>query len=252
MKLALVLGNSSDTIKQHLNGIVDNLTISVFSNTYDFLNTSIAMRSVYDRIIILSTLVDDNSLNDIYKFWNASVLNDTEVVLLCSKGVDEEKAKKFKQIFNTPVATAVLLSSTTVQSIIEVVTSPVEVLESKYGIKDVNTPVFDSIYDTDDKNDKNNKNEKNENNEKKEKKGIFGLKLRKNNKENVENKQETQKEQQVQQNIQNQQIQQNPQGYQNYQQNVPYQQMNQQYMQNNTTYTQGNQMQMQNQNPFRP
>lgn len=136
MKLALVLGKAQGTsIVQRLKGIKDNLNIDVFENIPEFIDNSLKRNSVYDRILVLSTKLDNTTLKDLYNYWG-SVSKETTVVLLCKSGVDETKAQLFLDTFKTPVASAMLVNSTTVQIIAEAVLRPTSELTADYGIKD--------------------------------------------------------------------------------------------------------------------
>ena len=236
MKLALVLGkNHGEVISQHLSGIVDNLVISVYNDIAEFISTSVAMRSVYDRIVILSTLVDEGSLNDIHNFWKASVI-DTEVVLLCAKGKDDELAKTFAGIFDTPLATAMLLEATTLQLIKESVQSPIKVLNKNYGVNISVDAKFEDGEPID--------NKKKDKSDKKEKKGFFDRFGKK--EKNVENEEEL-KDNKEQQNVNQSNNTYNQQMQSNVQSNQMHDQYRQMSMQNQQMPIQNQQMPIQNQ-----
>lgn len=137
MKLALVLGvNSGNSIKDRLKAIRDNLDIDVYDNIPRFIDMALKRGTLYDRILVISTLLQDASLeNNLYNYWS-NTSKETEVVLLCRKNADKDLALRFMTTFKTPVAAAMLVESTTVQVISEaVILRPTEIT-SKYGIQD--------------------------------------------------------------------------------------------------------------------
>lgn len=149
MKLALVLGKQQGiTIVQRLKGIKDNLNIDVFDSVPEFIDSSLKRNSIYDRILVLSTKINNTTLNDLYNYWS-KVNKETNVVLLCKSGVDESKAQEFLDVFKTPVVAAMLVSTTTVQIIAEAVLRPTAELTSDYGIKDfLSVEVDEDVYET--------------------------------------------------------------------------------------------------------
>ena len=84
MKLALVLGvNSGNSIKDRLKAIRDNLDIDVYDNIPRFIDMALKRGTLYDRILVISTLLQDASLeNNLYNYWS-NTSKETEVVLLC-------------------------------------------------------------------------------------------------------------------------------------------------------------------------
>lgn len=136
MKLALVLGKKSgEAIKPRLQNIKDNLDIDVFDNIGEFVYSVSKRNTIYDRVLVLSNLITQTTLKDLHTCWGM-YSKETSVIMLSSKGRDEEKAKQFLNVFKTPVACAMLVSSTTVQVIAEAVLRPAAELNSQYGIKD--------------------------------------------------------------------------------------------------------------------
>lgn len=136
MKLALVLGKAQgNSIKQRLQGIKDNLDIDCFENVADFINVAIMRNSLYDRILVLSTLINQETATDLYQYWNTRS-RDTNIVMLCKKDKDEQLARNFMGVFKTPLVTSMLVGNTTVAIIAEAVLNPVQDINAKYGIKD--------------------------------------------------------------------------------------------------------------------
>ena len=147
MKLALVLGDKQGSVvKPRLQGIKDNLNIDCFDNIPSFIDMAIKRNAIYDRILVLSTKINTTTLKDLNNYWGATS-KDTEIVLLCKSGVDEEKARNFLDTFMTPVACVMLVDSTPVSIIAEGVLRPVADLNNDYGIKDfLDMEVDDDAY----------------------------------------------------------------------------------------------------------
>ena len=147
MKLALVLGDKQGSVvKPRLQGIKDNLNIDCFDNIPSFIDMAIKRNAIYDRILVLSTKINTATLKDLNNYWSATS-KDTEIVLLCKAGVDEDKARNFLDTFMTPVACAMLVDSTPVSIIAEGVLRPVAELNNDYGIKDfLDMEVDDDAY----------------------------------------------------------------------------------------------------------
>ena len=134
MKLALVLGDKQGSVvKPRLQGIKDNLNIDCFDNIPSFIDMAIKRNAIYDRILVLSTKINTATLKDLNNYWSATS-KDTEIVLLCKSGVDEDKARNFLDTFMTPVACVMLVDSTPVSIIAEGVLRPVADLNNDYGI----------------------------------------------------------------------------------------------------------------------
>lgn len=147
MKLALVLGDKQGSVvKPRLQGIKDNLNIDCFDNIPSFIDMAIKRNAIYDRILVLSTKINTATLKDLNNYWSATS-KETEIVLLCKSGVDEDKARNFLDTFMTPVVCAMLVDSTPVSIIAEGVLRPVAELNNDYGIKDfLDMEVDDDAY----------------------------------------------------------------------------------------------------------
>lgn len=147
MKLALVLGDKQGSVvKPRLQGIKDNLNIDCFDNIPSFIDMAIKRNAIYDRILVLSTKINTATLKDLNNYWSATS-KDTEIVLLCKSGVDDDKARDFLDTFMTPVACVMLVDSTPVSIIAEGVLRPVAELNNDYGIKDfLDMEVDDDAY----------------------------------------------------------------------------------------------------------
>lgn len=147
MKLALILGKKQgDMVKSRLEGIKDNLYMDCFEDVPSFIDMALKRNAIYDRVLVLSTKINTKTLKDLNSYWSATN-KETEVVMLCKTGVDEEKAQSFLDVFMTPVACAMLVKSTPVSTIAEGVLRPVTDLNDQYGIKDfLDMEVEDDVY----------------------------------------------------------------------------------------------------------
>lgn len=144
MKLAMILGKKQgETIKPRLQNIKDNLDIDVFDDVGEFVYNVSKRNTIYDRVLVLSTKIGSQSLKDLHTCWGM-YSKETSVIMLSRQGSDEQKAKLFLDTFKTPVACAMLVSSTTVQVIAESVLRPTSELNNEYGLKDFLNVEIDS------------------------------------------------------------------------------------------------------------
>lgn len=136
MKIALIVGESKgNQLKPKLQSVKDNLNIDVFGNIPKFIDISLRRNSIYDRILVLSSMLNSQTLTDLYNYWG-STSKDTNIVVLCRKGTDENLASTFMQTFLSTNTTAMLIESTTVQIIAQAVLLDTKELTQKYGISD--------------------------------------------------------------------------------------------------------------------
>lgn len=144
MKVAIILGDAQGKqIKPRLQSIKDNLNIDSFGSVGAFIDSALKRNAVYDRIVVLSTLVNSVAERDLYQYWG-STSRETSVIMIGKSNADEVKARSFLETFKTPVAATMLVSSTTVQLIAESVLLPASEITSKYGIKDFLSVEIDS------------------------------------------------------------------------------------------------------------
>lgn len=136
MKVALIFGEKSEVVKKKLQSQKDNLYIDCYPAVPQMINVSMQRGLIYDRILMLSDLVNVNVLHDLKQYWDMSSRN-TSVVLLCRKGVDESVAENFANIFQTTVACPMLVESTTVNLVLSAVIEPVSALSQRYGLGDM-------------------------------------------------------------------------------------------------------------------
>lgn len=134
MKVALVFGPTGKSVKPKLQEVKDNLDIDCYDNVPMLIDTSYKRNLHYDRILLLSKNLDNvEIMEDLYEFWS-NIGKDTELVFLGKQGKDDNLAKQFVDIFVTPVATAMLLESTTVALIAQSVLQPIQELNKNFGI----------------------------------------------------------------------------------------------------------------------
>lgn len=135
MKVALVFGSKGKVVKPRLQEVKDNLDIDCYDNIASMIDTTYKRNIKYDRILILSTqLTSQALLDDLYDFWS-NIGKDTELVMLGMKNSDDALAKKFVDTFVTPVATAMLVESTTVALIAQSVLQDIHELNKNFGVK---------------------------------------------------------------------------------------------------------------------
>lgn len=136
MNLGLILGENSEKIKTKLVGVVDNLNIYCYKDTSSFINNATKFDIIFDRIIILSHFLRDESLlDDVYIYWD-NTNRYTEVVLLCQKGKDDDLALKFLNKFCSTGVSVLSVERSSVQVMIEAVRLPISDIINKYGIAD--------------------------------------------------------------------------------------------------------------------
>lgn len=149
MKLALVLGTSQgQAVKPRLQGVKDNLDIDIYDNIPKFIDLALKKNTKYDRILVLSTMFKTNTiLEDLYNYWS-STSKETQIVVLCRKGKDENIANTFLQVFKTTVVAVMFVDKTTVQVLSEAAILPPIKITDKYGIKDyLNVETDEAIYE---------------------------------------------------------------------------------------------------------
>lgn len=136
MKLALVFGRKKgEDVKKRLMAMKDNLDIECFENIPQFIDVSIKRSFIFDRILVLSDLVNSkNLMEDLYTYWG-DTSKDTNIVVVCKK-TQSDLATAFLSLFKTPVVAACLVDNVTLKLIAETVLLPTAQITDKYGIKD--------------------------------------------------------------------------------------------------------------------
>lgn len=134
MKVALVFGSQGEKVKPRLQEVKDNLDIDCYNNVPMLIDVTYKRNLKYDRILVLSKQLNTEVLmNDLYTFWS-NIGKETEIVFLGKKGTDDALAQHFVDIFVTPVATAMLVESTTVALVAQSVLQPISSLNKEFGI----------------------------------------------------------------------------------------------------------------------
>ena len=134
MKVALVFGSQGEKVKPRLQEVKDNLDIDCYNNVPMLIDVTYKRNLKYDRILVLSKQLNtDVLMNDLYTFWS-NIGKETEIVFLGKKGTDDALAQQFVNIFVTPVATAMLVESTTVALVAPSVLQPISSLNKEFGV----------------------------------------------------------------------------------------------------------------------
>lgn len=137
MRLAFILGGNkqmTQNLDSRIKGMRDNIQTDYFSSLQEMINYSYQRNIVFDRVVVISTILNSPSLiNDFYEYWSNSS-TDTNIILVAKKGSDEELCKFFYNKFSTPLVAAMLLDSTTLQTLGEAVILHPSKLTEKYGI----------------------------------------------------------------------------------------------------------------------
>lgn len=150
MKLALVLGSSSQLIAQKLTQTKDNLIIDYFSDIDSLIDNSTQRGYYFDRILFSSNVVKsdiEGILGSIDTYLKAYCPH-TNVVMMCRKDAEEDIASYFAGLFNSPLHTALLFSRTTLQITLDSAVEDIGVLKQKYGIAGkVTVSIEEDSYD---------------------------------------------------------------------------------------------------------
>ena len=134
MRLALVLGSQGEKVKPRLRNIKDNLQIDSYVSIPAYIDNCIKRGIFYDRVVVLSTLTNSVSLNDLHKYWG-DCSRDTEIVFLCKDGTDNNLAKEIMGIFVSTKISTMLVKGTTVQILSEAILLPTITITERYGIE---------------------------------------------------------------------------------------------------------------------
>lgn len=135
MRVALVFGAKGEVVKTKLCSIKDNLDIDCFASVPVLIDTALKRGTIYDRILVLANLLDEQTAKDLWSFWGMTS-KSTSVVMLGKKGQDENKGRLFVDLFKVPNVSAMLVDNTTVQLVSEAVLLSNKDINERYGIKD--------------------------------------------------------------------------------------------------------------------
>ena len=186
MKVALIFGVSQgDTIKPRLKEVRDNLDIDSYNDIGSFINGAVSRRIDYDRILISSRFCNINQIQDLHTYW--SIKKSSEIILICSKEKDDELAKKFLTVFNTPSVAVMSLESTAFKYIKQSVILSVDEINTQFGFSDYLVTEFIDDEITLDSN-KSKEEETDSNNEQEQKGGFLSRFSNKNKKHNRRNR----------------------------------------------------------------
>lgn len=135
MKLALIYGGKSQKIAETIKTIKDNLDIDCFKDIAEFIDMTLKRRIMYDRVLMPTTVVDENSLGDLEQFWRSNLYN-TSIVLLCKKNLDENIGGYFKKHFVSTNVCAMFVDSSQRNSTVlsDAIIMPMTKLNEKYGL----------------------------------------------------------------------------------------------------------------------
>ena len=99
MKLALVYGGKSQAVANTIRQIKDNIEIDCFNNIAEFIDITLKRRTMYDRFLMPTTVLQgNNELDDLNQFWKSN-MRYTSIVMLCRSGVDDNIGNYFVKHF---------------------------------------------------------------------------------------------------------------------------------------------------------
>lgn len=134
MKLALILGSQGEKLKPRLENIKDSLDIECYVSVPTFIDSSLKRDLIFDRVVILSTLVNDTAIRDLVRFWR-NRCRSSEFIFLCRENVDNELAKNILNQFMSAKISTMLVSNTTIQILSEAILLSPQKITEKYGIE---------------------------------------------------------------------------------------------------------------------
>lgn len=134
MKLALVLGSQGEKLKPRLENIKDSLDIECYVSVPMFIDSSLKRDLIFDRVVILSTLVNDTAIRDLVRFWK-NRCRQSEFIFLCRENTDTELAKNILNQFMSAKISTMLVSNTTIQILSEAILLSPQKITEKYGIE---------------------------------------------------------------------------------------------------------------------
>lgn len=155
MKLALVFGRKGNDIKPKILQIRDNLVIDCFNTVDDMISNSRQREYLFDRIVLLSTILCstasyENEINKVWDYWR-TYSRHTNIVCLCNTGKDDELAKYFSELFNSPLCTSMSVSASTISLLGEAATESITSINTKYGIKlNLDVDIEDDSFEIED------------------------------------------------------------------------------------------------------
>ena len=138
MKLALVYGVKSQAVANTIKKIKDNIDIDCFNDIPEFIDITLKRRIMYDRLLMPTTAINENALDDLKQFWSGYMRN-TSIVLLCRQGVDDNIGHYFASHFVSPNVCAMFVEQNkkTGSLLTDAILMPMQKLNDNYGLKDI-------------------------------------------------------------------------------------------------------------------
>lgn len=134
MEIAILMGRNGDRLKNSMVQYKSDLQIEAYDNINDFIDKSYKLTRFYDRVLILSSQVHNETDLTSLKQFREQFCPDTSMVIMCQKGHDETLAKVVDKTFASQQVTSVLFTSTTMSNIVECAVLEIGALKNKYGI----------------------------------------------------------------------------------------------------------------------
>lgn len=147
MLLALLFGAKGDKIKGMYKAMRDDIECDSYHSIPDLISASEARGIVYDRVIIVSSVVKANADKD-FELLNefARSTPASTYVLLSKKGVDDEFANKFISMVMYSYAVAMLVSSTTQLTLEDALNLSADEISAKYGCTSQQVQIAEDGY----------------------------------------------------------------------------------------------------------
>lgn len=134
MEIAILMGRNGARLKNSMIQYKSDLQIEAYDNINDFIDKSYKLTRFYDRVLILSSQVHNETDLTSLKQFREQFCPDTSMVIMCQKGHDETLAKVVDKTFASQQVTSVLFTSTTMSNIVECAVLEIGALKNKYGI----------------------------------------------------------------------------------------------------------------------
>lgn len=134
MEIAILMGRNGARLKTSMIQYKSDLQIEAYDNINDFIDKSYKLTRFYDRVLILSSQVHNETDLTSLKQFREQFCPDTSMVIMCQKGHDETLAKVVDKTFASQQVTSVLFTSTTMSNIVECAVLEIGALKNKYGI----------------------------------------------------------------------------------------------------------------------
>lgn len=148
MEVAFSVGPKSLTVINTLKKLADNITFHTYPDVQAMIKESMLRHISFDRIVFSTVLLQDQNgnlsvedaegdlreLNEFIKNYS----DNTSIVMITNQGKNESEITEiFKNIFNSPMYTPVIMSKTTPRNLLELITEDITTLKTKYYVLDV-------------------------------------------------------------------------------------------------------------------